>query len=592
MLLKATPGSPPTIASGFEPWCKGVCQIEAPSTSINNGSNLERSYRRNDRNKYGETSAHRNDMHHLIIVACVGSNTSTHFDVGINNRNNKQVFVGSDSELDAWIFDRRQAGNSPARAAREGSSSWRVGVMSRCCGSFRPPRHGLSLSSWLEGLGILACSVVGTVAYPCSAQSRPHRCVRASGLANVASIACTSPRKRLDHIVFLEAGERSSNNESLASPVLRCDLQPSQAQPQPLQPFPSRMSLGVLGGLSGYPPSSSFASVEWDVECACFCCFSLPWPPPPAAPHLHLHQPDIFQPGFDERDAQICLPSEVSPKRRPAGPARPAPARAKPRAREPLPAAVAPTFCLDSEVLRDGFVRETFRASPPRRKLPSRGRLRASMEPTTSSDVFVSDVGRLDPVPVASMQPSDLPTLSLDRGDRGKSFKDEDAADDLRGIVSLDVNVDTPASVTLEIPSKAESSPIDKEEDMLRELQQLAASVQPATESSSDSDIEGTGTPDARLVITQDPRGHGSSAQAPAPAKPIAPTDMQDLPQASSGRRESEDVLDILEQLSEDSLEVEEDEDAEDEEEEEEEGEDGEEGEEEEEESEVASATR
>ena len=330
--------------------------------------------------------------------------------------------------------------------------------------------------------------------------------------------------------------------------------------------------------------------MEWDVESACFCCFSLPWPPPPAAPHLHLHHFSLFQPGFDERDAQICLPSEVSPKRRPA--------KAKPRAREPLPlpAAVAPTFCLDSEVLiRDGSVLgETFRASPPRRKLPSRGRLRASMEPrTTSSDVFVSDVGRLDPISVASMQPSDLPTLSLDRGDRGKSFKDEDAADDLRGIVSLDVNVDTPASVTLEIPSKAESSPIDKEEDMLRELQQLAASVQPATESSSDSDIEGTGTPDARLVITQDPRGHGSSAQAPAPAKPIVPTaDTQDLPQASSGRRQSEDVLDILEQLSEDSLEVEEDEDAEDEEEEEEEGEDGEEGEEEEEESEAASVTR
>ena len=177
LLFKATPGSPPTVASGFEPWCKGACQIEAPSTSINNGSNLERSYRRNDRNKYGETSlkershkpnsnqtAHRNDMHHFIIVSCVGSNTSTHFDAGINNRSNKQVFVGSDSELDAWNFDRRQAGNSPARAAREGSSSWRVGVMSRCCGSFRPPRHVLSLSSMLEGLGILACSVVGTVA--------------------------------------------------------------------------------------------------------------------------------------------------------------------------------------------------------------------------------------------------------------------------------------------------------------------------------------------------------------------------------------------------------------------------------------------
>ncbi|CAE7435177.1 Hibadh [Symbiodinium sp. CCMP2456] len=325
--------------------------------------------------------------------------------------------------------------------------------------------------------------------------------------------------------------------------------------------------------------------------------------------------------GFGERDAQICIPSEVSPKR-PARPARPAwPARAKPRARprEPreLPAAVAPTFCLNSDVkegfregrdegFRDGF-REVL-ASPPRRKLPSRGRLRASVvEPrTTSSDVFVSDLGRADPVPVASMQPSDLPALSLHRGDRGTSFKEEDAADDLRGIVSLDVNVDTPASVTLEIPSKAESSPIDKEEDMLRELQQLAASVQPATESSSDSDIEGTGTPDARLVITQDPRGHGSSAQAPAPAKPsghgssaqapapakpIVPTDTQDLLQASSGRRESEDVLDILAQLSEDSLEVEEDEDAEDEE-EEEEGEDGEEGEEEEEESEAASATR
>ena len=297
---------------------------------------------------------------------------------------------------------------------------------------------------------------------------------------------------------------------------------------------------------------------------------------------------------MDERDAEICVQSEVSPKRRPA------PARAKPQPREPqpLPAAMAPTFCLNSEVQegRDSDVfRETMAKPPTRRKLPIslRGRLRASIEPrprTTSSDVFVSDVGPVDPV---AMQPSDVPTLSLDGGDRGKSFKEEDAADDLRGIVSLDVNVDTPASVTLEIPSKAESSPIDKEEDMLRELQQLAASVQPATES-SDSDIEGAGpgTPDARLVITQDPHGshgHGSSVQAPAPTKPHVPTDTQDLLQASSGRRESEDLLDILEQLSDDSLEVAED-DAE--EEEEEEGEEGEEGEEEEEESEAASATR
>ncbi|CAE7232082.1 Hibadh [Symbiodinium sp. CCMP2592] len=291
--------------------------------------------------------------------------------------------------------------------------------------------------------------------------------------------------------------------------------------------------------------------------------------------------------GFmDERDAEICVQSEVSPKRRPA------PARAKPQPREPqlLPAAIAPTFCLNSDVQegRDSDIfRETVAKPATRRKLPVtlRGRLRASIEPrprTTSSDVFVSDVGPVDP-------PSDLPPLSLDGGDRGKSFKEEDAADDLRGIVSLDVNVDTPASVTLEIPSKAESSPIDKEEDMLRELQQLAASVQPATESSSNSDIEGTGTPDARLVITQDPHGHGSSVQAPAPAKPHVPTDPQDLLQASSGRRESEDLLDILEQLSDDSLEVAED-DAE--EEEEEEGEEGEEGEEEEEESEAASATR
>ena len=227
-------------------------------------------------------------------------------------------------------------------------------------------------------------------------------------------------------------------------------------------------------------------------------------------------------PGFEERFAE----SEVSPSE----PRRP---RAKPRAREPLPVAMAPTFCLSDTHERKAPVAR-------QRKSLAAGASRSRLRSSLAAEPEQPAVSEISEVRVEQPPPSEPLSVPVDCG----SFKDKDSVDDLRGIVSLDVDLDTPASATLDQPSKAESSPINKEEDMLLELQQLAASVKPApSESSSESE--------PRLVVAQDPRGHGSM---PAPHRSSAGPVTDILPRGPSvrarrGSEEHEDVLALLQQL-------------------------------------------
>ena len=243
---------------------------------------------------------------------------------------------------------------------------------------------------------------------------------------------------------------------------------------------------------------------------------------------------------FAGRDSQSSLRNEVilSEPRRPAA--------AKPRTRELLPVANAPTFCLSDT--QDRADREV--TGPPgqpgprlRKSMAPQNRLRASI-PSAETGA-VADVRRTESA-ITSLDSFNLAAVEIPR-------RDTQAEDDLGGIVRLDVDVDTP-SVTLDHPSKAESSPIDKEEDVLRQLQQLAASVKPAdaSESSSESSVQEPrqpSQPSRVAAVAQDPRGHGSMPAPRAQAEPVAET-FFDLPaQRESLQVDDQDVLEILQQL-------------------------------------------